>query len=329
MNEGAFALLDCLGFRGIWQREGVRSDPSQLVEFLEDAMAHAEQLAVRRMAANMLPGKVEITTAFVSDSVAVSACSSISRKLTDAERGYLVLLTTIACMEVTKRFLQARTPLLLRGCVSYGEHIVRKNFFLGPAVDEAASMAESSQGAFVWLTPCCASFYSQYIDHFTKRTPIEFNQLAPEAKVRAVEGMINAMAFFNTDEVNRKFQDAWSAVTTENRALIADALFQFIVTSEDGILLLKDYPVPLRTGGELRAMVLNPLCMIPFNEQLNTLNAADATFNSSKLDVMLKRQYTLQLLRASMKATFLHQEAYKRRSAELRVMAGQLGFTIP
>ena len=74
MNEGAFALLDCLGFKGVWNR-GVT--PEVIVKFMEDTKAHSEQLQVRRLVTAMYGTKVSVSIAFVSDSIAISVRARI------------------------------------------------------------------------------------------------------------------------------------------------------------------------------------------------------------------------------------------------------------
>jgi len=40
-----------------------------------------------------------------------------------------------------------------RGCITYGRFEVDKEFIVGPAVDEAASLASLAEAAAVWLAP--------------------------------------------------------------------------------------------------------------------------------------------------------------------------------
>lgn len=288
--------MDCLGFRGIWGRGRNKDNPDDLIRFMEEAMNQAENLAIRRAAEQLLPGKLAIHTAFVSDTVVVSVCANDTSKLNDVARGYCVLLASIACLEVIKAFLLSRTPLLLRGCITYGQHAVRKSFFLGPAVDEAASLSEAAQGAFVWLTPNTSRLYSSYISVCNDLQFAHVSILSPRKKLEEVEKIVSALSSFNDEEVNRRFWEKWQRISVENREQLAEPVLRALTGQPEGALLLVDYPVPLKTGGFLSARVLNPLCAIPMSMHQQAIGTADSTFDTPQLDVMVKKQHTHRML---------------------------------
>src|SRR3972149_1970715 len=110
MNEGAFALLDCLGFKGIWNQT---ITPENILKFMEETKAQAENLQARRILTVMHATSINISTAFLSDSIAISACPSTKLPLSNFEKGYLVLLTVNICSELMKRFFAPEAPVAL------------------------------------------------------------------------------------------------------------------------------------------------------------------------------------------------------------------------
>jgi hypothetical protein len=70
MDEGAFLLADCLGFRGIWKRV----DPQQLINKLLSMEAEVAAAVVPKYAAtNLSFGPVRFHHRLLSDTVALSA----------------------------------------------------------------------------------------------------------------------------------------------------------------------------------------------------------------------------------------------------------------
>lgn len=51
------------------------------------------------------------------------------------------------------RAVEGDPPLKFRGAISYGEILTDTNYAIGHAVEEAAALFESAEGAFVFLTP--------------------------------------------------------------------------------------------------------------------------------------------------------------------------------
>jgi hypothetical protein len=75
------------------------------------------------------------------------------RRVNKREKSYLVWLIAASTIKILDLFLEGEPSLLLRGCITYGEHEKRENFIVGPAVDIAAENMDAAQGAFVWLHP--------------------------------------------------------------------------------------------------------------------------------------------------------------------------------
>lgn len=169
MKEGAFALLDCLGFKGIW-----RSNEPDL-----GAKLWTEHRLIKRLKiADELRQKIEHLGAvqysrtqsvrpeirMLSDTIALSVqYESEDPPVDDKDRGYLLFLAASMVTIVQTHFIVDEPSLPLRGCISYGEHTVINNFLLGPAVDEAATYHELAEGAFVWLLPSASIQYEAWM----------------------------------------------------------------------------------------------------------------------------------------------------------------------
>ncbi|HEV3469251.1 MAG TPA: hypothetical protein VG148_08015 [Pyrinomonadaceae bacterium] len=69
MREGAFALIDCLGFKGIWKRP----DSALLLDKLENIVEKIQpQFLMRGIPYDLLQRRFIIKPSLLSDSVAIS-----------------------------------------------------------------------------------------------------------------------------------------------------------------------------------------------------------------------------------------------------------------
>jgi hypothetical protein len=135
-NKGVVAVLDALGFKGIWKRE----DPQAVIARLQSA---------QRIEGGFVGhGELDLQIRFLSDTVVV-ACGFGEQQPSE------VLL--FVCMRVSyflSDMLGLYGPrLAYRGAVASGDYLIEDNFIIGPAVDEAAEGEKQPQGPFVWLTP--------------------------------------------------------------------------------------------------------------------------------------------------------------------------------
>lgn len=173
MQEGAFALIDCLGFKGIWKR----NDQTLLLEKLKSVVSKMQVVNDELLAEppfRLLNREVNITLSQFSDTVAISlrytseqtddTSEQKARNRTKRrEKSYLVWLICNSTIRVLDIYLKGEPSLVLRGYITYGdyEHDITKTggFIVGPAVDDAAENMEVSEGAFVWLRPEAAALY--------------------------------------------------------------------------------------------------------------------------------------------------------------------------
>jgi hypothetical protein len=160
MREGAFALIDCLGFKGIWKR----TDQALLLEKLKSIMRKVQPQLIAGLPFHLLRKEFIITPSLLSDSVAISLrYEDDSTRDKTREKSYLVWLICASTIRVLDLYLKGEPGLVLRGCITYGEYehntTETGSFIVGPAVDDAAENMEVCQGAFVWLHPTAAEKY--------------------------------------------------------------------------------------------------------------------------------------------------------------------------
>ena len=170
MQEGAFALIDCLGWKGIWRRE----KPELLIKkvrniekFVQTQLSENSALFfILAPPASLTCGLLKPHIRFLSDSVAISLKYNIpkNKKLGELEKAYLVNALCYVVNKVLYLFIQDEPALVMRGCITYGEHLCKGNFLIGPAVDEAAEGERIAEGAFVWLHPTADPSYKKFLD---------------------------------------------------------------------------------------------------------------------------------------------------------------------
>jgi hypothetical protein len=154
MKSGAFALIDALGFRGIWKR--VREE-----DLLTKLRAVAKRTTEFASFSNEMPDPVgspglkgDMHVSFLSDSIAMAV--ELGKEPADSNAtpearavGWVVLQLSGLLREAAL----TDPPLAYRGVVTFGEFTIDDRFILGPAVDEAARYEREAEGAFVWLDP--------------------------------------------------------------------------------------------------------------------------------------------------------------------------------
>jgi hypothetical protein len=182
MQRGAVAMIDALGFRGIWGRDP-RKPSTEAFDTLKAVRIAVEAEAARLgevMKPRSFPETVRnlvkapaITVRFLSDTVVIAASvrprKRAPRKKHEqaavAETG-LDLAARNAAVDAFMRYVVchcvcagvraaalAPRPISYRGVVTAGYFAIEENFILGPAVDEAAGLMEVADAALVWLAP--------------------------------------------------------------------------------------------------------------------------------------------------------------------------------
>ena len=151
-KHGAVALLDSLGFKGIW-----RKYPPQLVL--------AQMSAAQRVFNEYLPTLEKIHAEFahggiprmhhrlvhVSDSVFIATWYDDAPS--DHADGFAVLATAGLSRGLIGSWAGPNAPhVVFRGVLTVGEFLTAGNFVIGPAIDEIASQERTAAGPFLWLT---------------------------------------------------------------------------------------------------------------------------------------------------------------------------------
>jgi len=277
MREGAFALIDCLGFKGIWKR----TDQTLLLEKLRRILDRIHLQLIAGLPYHLLRRDVILTASLLSDSVAISlryeddgskddASKQKAKKIREIrENSYLVWLICASTVRVLDLYLEGKPSLVLRGCITFGdyEHNTTEtgSFIVGPAVDDAAEKVEISQGAFVWLHPEAAELY-RYAVRVQRKT------------IRLLY----------------KSNDKPELLEGSKKSLCEP-------------IMVDPYEVPLNGGGRLRCPVLNPLAFHNTKKERHAvLRKYEDAMSINQLDVMLKRQYTIEFLRAAEQARAKH-----------------------
>lgn len=153
MQTGAFALIDALGFKGIWDKHG----EDQILAKLEDMQRTTREQVTF---ANGSPiqgvpshfGDVHVT--FLSDTIAMGCELGQAAPASDGlltERVLAISRLVLLLSGLLKSAALTNPPLAYRGCISAGRFTIRGNFILGPAVDQVAEAERLAEGAFVWL----------------------------------------------------------------------------------------------------------------------------------------------------------------------------------
>lgn len=210
MKSGVFALIDCLGFKGIWKR--YNDDYELLMNKLSSIGDRAESAVASRIYPQEIPRDeiaYDVKVKLLSDTVAVS----LQSKKTLSVRPVYQLITMIQIInELMDVFIENKPQLVFRGCITYGEHITEKNFLIGPAVDYTAEHMHLAQGAFVWFLPNASMLIDEWIDikcnepqQQSEHLKIIFEALSPKYSIPFKNGQsltlraINPL-FYKSDE---------------------------------------------------------------------------------------------------------------------------------
>lgn len=169
MKQGAIAVLDTLGFKGVWKR----LEPGVVFGKLRHLRDTVVQDVVRANASfPTMMGADAITrhAKFFSDTAVVAASIEPGGgpfppfpetpgdmffggvRQDHALRDILIALAKFLHVAATQP-----PPFAYRGCISCGAFAIEDDFLLGPAVDEAAELADLPDGAFVIIAPHDAS----------------------------------------------------------------------------------------------------------------------------------------------------------------------------
>lgn len=288
MQEGAFVLIDCLGFKGIWKR----TDPDLLLQkfsklgpSIQERLGHLEILF-------SVSGtdRLRIHNRLLSDTVAISFQFETREgaEYTDSDRGLLVFCACLITPLVMYWFLEEEPPLVFRGCITYGKHFIENNFIAGPAIDEAAEYMNLAEGAFVWLHPNAATLYRECMVDLSNDTRLSEEAIRERIKEREETLYSNVLM--------RRIVELYG------RGAIVDFFKLVMITMTNAPLVIDSYRMPIKNGGYLECSVVNPLISAKSVEVMKSMIEKYSDYISGdKLDIWLKRQNTIEFLREALR----------------------------
>jgi len=154
LQKGAVALIDALGFRGIWSRH----TPDDVLEEMKSVKNWFETRIKEQFASQP---DFHCDVAFLSDTIAVSM--AIDGGDEEHREALSVLYLGDVISWVLDRVLRSKIPFAYRGAIAIGEYEVSPHFLIGQAIDEAAAAHELAQGAIIWLTPTARDRVAQWL----------------------------------------------------------------------------------------------------------------------------------------------------------------------
>lgn len=280
MEKGAFALIDCLGFKGIWKKY----DPHKVVQKLKkiEGLVKSDLFPLRfKFIKTIFDGKHKVNISLLSDTIVISVLLDNEKGINE-ERHYNYLITAISLIivDIIESFLLEEPYLSLRGCVSFGEHLCDGNFIIGEAVDEAAEQLNVAEGAFIWLLPNAKRAY----DAYKKYTSVVISD-------ENIPNIIKALK--ESDELGIKPESIDKKINEIGIQNTAKELLKIINIYSDIPFIIEDYPMPIKDKKLLKAHIINPI----FHHHSNRIDLFEekykAIMKSDKTDIKTKRVNTL------------------------------------
>ena len=259
MNRGAIAMIDALGFKGIWGEAAAPSlDALQSLKLARKAVVDASKDWEALLESGRLPAgfgnlvrQASVSVLLLSDTLVISASTAqrLRRPPTRHEKkarsdtgmnleqrqlaldGFLRFVVCWCVCHGLRAASLAPQPLVFRGVVTVGQFLIDDTILIGPAVDEAAELMQMADGALVWLAPS-----AQRLAHLLVQSP-----------------------------------DPWSSMAIPHR-------------------------VPFRDGRRIKTRVLNPYAFCDPSERKEVRKGIAASMDSNRPEIVIKRQNTFEFL---------------------------------
>lgn len=165
LKRGAVAFLDVLGFKGIWGRV----PPVMVLKKLRRIKKEGKRIQTGDHKYWIVSDDgFKYSVKCVSDTVVVVVAPR-GRDSTDRMLYKALVSATWIGISLIEEALEEELPLLLRGCVGAGLMKMEGDFLIGPAVDEAASLYETAEGPFFWMTPSALALDDEFAETFMDR----------------------------------------------------------------------------------------------------------------------------------------------------------------
>lgn len=144
-------MLDALGFKGIWRREGVSSGSVlSKLKSIEKAGGNFIDEIKKRVGGEM---KSRIEVMCLSDTIAVGVWPPNSCDDVVAGPDVLFIAAGLASLIMREAVLGDFPHFAYRGAIAVGDFEFDNRFLVGPAIDEAAELMELAEASVVWLAP--------------------------------------------------------------------------------------------------------------------------------------------------------------------------------
>ncbi len=266
MEKGAFAILDCLGFKGIWNRFDPQEILAKLIE--TDEVVQKACLPISLRFPSIDENAIVVDARLLSDTLVLSVKFRESNSNIEELAHHLVRFMCDLIGKVNNYFIKNKPNLILRGSVTFGEHLIQKNFIIGPAVDKAAEYEKLPNGAFIWLDPTAELLYKHNIS-------------------------------WNLAEMDREYKELLHIVdddcSLEQRKRRA-SLKARLATGHLPVII-DGYDMPLKDGNRLICSLFNPLYRdsMPINRR-KIIDIYEEAMSDERIDVIIKRQNTLRFL---------------------------------
>lgn len=157
-HTGTVAVLDALGFKGIWKSWS----PADVLHKLEDVLERTAWFTeVKPLSGKVDHLRQERRLCFLSDTIVVASSITPSPDV-ETTPSMQALYDPNALFDVSnavaglQRWMLKSSigpPLAYRGAIAFGEFVIRGPFMIGPAVDEAAESEKWAEGALAWFCP--------------------------------------------------------------------------------------------------------------------------------------------------------------------------------
>lgn len=296
MNEGAIVMMDCLGYKGIWER----ADADKVLEqFLQ-----IEKIAARSLEEGVLGHYktlgIRYRLSFLSDTVVVGADAPGVAQLPLPDKGRLMHAACVVAQKIASDLLRMAPPLAVRGCACYGRFDMTRNFIIGPAVDEVAELHELADGAFLWVPPQ----YEQLIFDHQQATAHVWQQKGESTDWLKMLPLI--MQTYGGPIGATDFGQKLAGISQSEKEELLQ-FFKAMAANPDSYWDMVKYEVPLKGKGQLQCLAMNP--RVPGSTYENVIRQYNIAMRGSSVDVIIKRQNTLRFL------DYVHSRA---RAAEAR-----------
>jgi hypothetical protein len=292
LDTGALAFIDCLGFKGIWQR----ADADVVLK----AFDVAEEKSRKAMEASAALSGVRTQMVALSDTIVVGAVAIDPASA--ASRGAAVMGAALNANYVAKELMDIAPAIAVRGCICFGAFSLTPKRIIGPAVDEAAELHEIANGAFTWVHPALDADLDAFLQQVRN-----YALLAKPADM--LEQFKYLLSWFPPAR----------PLTADETLTVLKEVHPFLMRTVFENEMVR-YRLPLKGGERLDCHVLNPLSWRSGAEE--RIKRYMLAMASPAIDVVVKRQHTVDFLQHVVRRTAQHEEEWRKLNTGLRTRMG-------